>query len=248
MSSRYLAHLPATLQQDPFLGALLQAFERILTGSGPDHAPDQPDTLPDGSAQIEIRAGFDLLLSSIEKLFEPAFGEKIRAGDPLNRALRGTPEEFLPWLAGWVATSLRDDWDPEIRRGFISAIPKLYRIRGTPECIRQMLAIYLNGGSTTEDRARVTVTEPSTTVAHYFRVEFTVEGDPTLLAQHDRIARAIIDQEKPAHTFYGMVIRYKALEIHNDGDDLGPDGRPIHEPFTRGVWVGKNTVMGSGTV
>src|SRR3954454_7287267 len=27
-----------------------------------------------------------------------------------------TPEEFLPWLAGWVALSLRADWDADTKR------------------------------------------------------------------------------------------------------------------------------------
>ncbi|XZF66229.1 MAG: phage tail protein [Gloeotrichia echinulata DVL01] len=33
-----------------------------------------------------------------------------------------TPEEFLPWLAGWVSLSLRDDWAVEVKRQFIQQI------------------------------------------------------------------------------------------------------------------------------
>ena len=91
--SRYVAHLPAVFQDDDFVGAFLLAFERILTGLPGRDPPNLP----------RVPLGLEQILDTIETYFDPS----------------SAPAEFLPWLAGWVATSLREDWDTATRRGFI---------------------------------------------------------------------------------------------------------------------------------
>ena len=48
--SRYLDYLPAILQEDPFIGRFLLAFERILSGLAPR---DPNDPIPDQLALEE---------------------------------------------------------------------------------------------------------------------------------------------------------------------------------------------------
>ena len=227
VTSSYLDHLPATFRLDPFIGQFLRAFERILTGKydGADLTevpadPDQPD-----APRMPLAPGIEALLDRVHRYFDPG---------PGSTGARA-PDDFLPWLAGWVATSLRDDWDTETRRRFIQRVPSLYRMRGTPECLATMLRIYLDKDNP-RDRDDVRV-DDSSSEPYYFKVQFTVAGSPEHLDQTDRIARAIIDQEKPAHTYYGLIIDYPQLQILNEGAT-----DPNHE---KGVWVGNNTVLGT---
>ncbi|KFA94823.1 phage tail protein [Archangium violaceum] len=202
--SRYLEHLPAVFQADPFLGRFLLAFERILSGLDSNQEPP----------------GFEQLLDRIHTCFQPGGGGE--------SASERAPAEFLPWLAGWVATSLRDDWEEETRRRFIRGIPALYRLRGTPAGLKKMLGIYL--GQETDIELQEDEDTP-----HYFRVSFPLsEADPTLLARKFRIARAIIEQEKPAHTWYGLEIRYPSMQLITSGEHR--------------LTLGKNTLLGSSTV
>src|SRR5690349_4481828 len=98
--SAWLEYLPAVLQEGPFIGRFLLAFEAILNGL--DVATgDEPPGLP-------LR-GIDQEIDRVHGLFDP-LGDPERDGqiDPPR-----TPPDFLIWLAQWVATFLRDDWDED---------------------------------------------------------------------------------------------------------------------------------------
>jgi phage tail-like protein len=223
--SRYLAHLPALFRDTEFAGTFLLAFERVLTGL-PD--PDQPN-LP------RVPPGLEQVLEAIETYFDPA----------------SAPAEFLPWLAGWVATSLREDWDAATRRSFIAQVVPLYRLRGTPRALQTLLQIYLNPTGDPQRDASVEVLEgprpgdptyPTPYPPRYFQVRFTVsDRDPAVLARRAAIATEIIDREKPAHTYYGLLIGSPSLEIANP-----PTFDANHHPLT-GVFVGVNTLLGTTT-
>jgi phage tail-like protein len=219
--SRYLAHVPAAFADTPFLGRFLLAFERVLSGLPTADPPDLPSAAP----------GLETLLDKIETFFDPM----------------QTPAAFLPWLAGWVATSLREDWDAATRRRFLANVVPLYRRRGTAYALQQLLQIYLNPNAdpqrdTDESVQVLEALPPGETGApfppRYFQVRFTVvERDPFLLARRAAIATSIIDREKPAHTYYGLQISYPSLEIADPPSFQ--NGKPI-----RGVFVGVNTVLG----
>src|SRR5580693_889422 len=70
--------------------------------------------------------GLETVIGSLATYFDPATTDK----------------DFLPWLAGWVSLTLRADWDEPTPRGFIAKIVPLYKLRGTPEGMRQMLTLY----------------------------------------------------------------------------------------------------------
>jgi phage tail-like protein len=139
-----------------------------------------------------------------------------------------TPEAFLPWLASWVALSLREDWAEEEKRRFLSRIVPLYRQRGTKCGLTDILETY-----TQEEVTIYEFDQP----AHYFQVEMTLslsssKQDQIVLGRKEKIARAIIDQEKPAHTFYTLQILIPTMQIINDD--------PIN-----GIRVGQNTLLGT---
>jgi phage tail-like protein len=159
---------------------------------------------------------FEAVLSGPGYADQPGLEELI--GDlPTYVDPQTTPEEFLPWLAGWVALSLRADWDADTKRRFIQEIVPLYRLRGTRAGLARMLKIY-----TGED---VAIDDDFDRPAHFFQVKLTLsEADPDRQRQKQAIARAIIDQEKPAHTFYALrvavpTMRLVSLKLKQDEND-----------------------------
>lgn len=207
--SRYFADLPAWLARDPQLGRVLLAFERILDGV---------DDLPQGTAD----PGVPGLSQRIDRL--PAY---LRAGPGEPDASRA-PAEFVPWLARWVAVTLREEWDDETRRRVVAEATRLYRLRGTKEGLRRMIGVYVG----LREAAQI---HEFTAVPHFFQVEVTLPSrDPRALARADRSVRAIIDQEKPAHTFYGLRFAFPAMQIV----DHPTPARP-------GMRLGVNTLLGS---
>jgi phage tail-like protein len=140
-----------------------------------------------------------------------------RASNYLDLDPQTTPEEFLPWLGGWVALSLRADWDEDTKRGFIQEIVPLYRQRGTLTGLQQILEIYLRPMGNTQ----MDISDQFDHVPHFFQVKLTLsDTDDATLRETQKIARAIIDQEKPAHTFYALEISTPELEL-GDNTVLG---------------------------
>jgi phage tail-like protein len=213
--SRYLEHLPAMFHEDPFVARFLLAFERILTGLPQADATSLP-AIPDGLEQV---------LDRIETFFDPA----------------KTPPDFLPWLAGWVATSLREDWDEATRRRFIANIVPLYRRRGTKRGLQKLLQLYLNPDADPQRDVDldVQITEPAE--PHYFNVSFAV-ADMSDLTRTAAIAQDLVDREKPAHTFYGLMISFPSLQI-TDAPKQGANGQ-----YISGVFAGVNTILGTGVL
>ncbi|MCB9702775.1 MAG: phage tail protein I [Myxococcales bacterium] len=207
--SGYADLLPAWMRRDPALGRLLIAFEAILDGlSGPVEGVTTP-----------TEPGLVQVLDRIHTYFRPGPGE---AAD------RRAPAEFIPWLARWVACSLRDEWDDETRRRVVAQAVPLYRLRGTKEGLRRMLEIYVG----LDDSVKIF---EFATIPHFFQVEVTLpQRDPEGLARTDRAMRALIDQEKPAHTFYGVRYHFPSMQIVDDPES----GRST-------IRVGVNTLLGS---
>ena len=186
--STYLRYLPAEYSRDPFVGRFLMAFERILTNSPDQNTP-----------------ALEQVIDGIDSFFRPL--------DP-NPA-RQAPAEFLPWLAGWVSLTLRDDWDDDTRRRFVRGIVPLYSKRGTKEGLRDILRLYLGAQTTItildDQRPGEFAFEPP---AHFFQVHITTTNiSPEELQLKQRIATAIIDQEKPAHTYYALQFLLPSMRL-----------------------------------
>ncbi len=215
--SRYLDHLPAAFQDDPFLGKFLLAFERVLSG--------RPEPDP-GGLPMTPGPGLEQILDRIETYFDPA----------------QTPPDFLPWLAGWVATSLREDWDTTTRRRFLAHVVPLYQRRGTKQALQQLLQIYLDPGNDPPATSVDIVDSDPAFPPRYFQVRFTVsERDAHVLARRAEVATAIVDREKPAHTFYGLHINFPSLQIADPATIV--NGVPVN-----GVFINVTTVLGGNVV
>ena len=203
-ASSYLAYLPAIMHQaaadgsPPFLGRFLLAFERILTGLP---ASDFPDL--DGIEE----AGLEETIARLHTYFDA--DETPGPPGPNER-----PQDFLPWLAGWVAIGLREEWSEDKRRRLIGEAVILYRQRGTSAGLLHLLQNYTDlldvdvqelihtmqvGVVSTVGVDTVLGSGPP----HYFLVHATMPA-----GAEERLARAIIDQWKPAHTYYDLLARY----------------------------------------
>jgi len=184
--SSYQQYLPAILQEDAIIGGFLQAFEQILSGNISTNELAKDSTNP---------LGLEEIINGIHLYFNP----------------RQTPEEFLPWLAGWVALSIRDDWKVEVKREFIQQIVKLYRLRGTKDGLTQVLQLYLTNSGFGDN---VKIFDRFDNFPNYFQVQLTLnDRDPEKYWRQVKIAKAIIDQEKPAHTFYTLKILVPTMQI-----------------------------------
>ncbi|MGB8217828.1 MAG: phage tail protein [Candidatus Methanoperedens sp.] len=167
------------------------------------------------SNEIKKLKGIEEILDEIQNYF-----------DPYN-----TPREFLQWLAGWMALILKEeqDWnanDNIKKRDLIARIIPLYQKRGTLQGLKEYIKIYVG-----EDvkvsiyellepfRVGVTSTVGMNTVIgeglpYYFQVYMELAvPDRVLLEKKRQAINDIINQEKPAHTYYTLIIQVPTIQI-----------------------------------
>jgi phage tail-like protein len=208
-SSSYLNSLPAIFSENPFLGQFLLAFEQVLTGLE--------------AAKAEPKQGLEEIIANLSKLFDPS------AIDTLFTDDENTLKAFLQWLSGWTALSLRADWDTGQQQRFLAQIMPLYRRRGTKDNLAKLLKIYTGLLPIIEapDRpfqvgvnAIVLSTINANTAQigggfpHYFRLTVSMGAStPADLERQRMIIRALVDLQKPAHTYYDLTILTDTLQI-----------------------------------
>ncbi|NEO47028.1 MAG: hypothetical protein F6K55_24065 [Moorea sp. SIO4A3] len=214
--SSLLNEIPAIFQggepgQPNSLGRFLLAFEHILLGLGEESDPGLEEIL---GGIVDPISGQTKLVG-IERYFEP--------GATLEE-YEQTPKEFLPWLAGWVALTLREDWDEFRQRELIAKAVELYRWRGTKRGVEEFLRIYTRLGVeinelNTPFQIGVHSTVGQDTILDggapfFFKVRILLPiPDPDLITQQKEIATAIVDLQKPAHTDYELDIDTPNLQI-----------------------------------
>ena len=199
--STYLQYLPGIFEPGAedgvFIGRYLKIFEKFLSGI------DDADAV-----EVSIE-GVEQVVARLHEFF-----------DPLS-----APTQFLNWLAGWMALVVRDDWEEAKKRRLIKQILSLYQIRGTKKGLEEYIKIYLPG-------VAVEITEvvapfqigPASTVGkdtylgggppHFFSVTiFLPEPNLALKSVREKAVRAIIDTEKPAHTYYHLNTIIPTLRI-----------------------------------
>lgn len=90
-------------------------------------APDQAPYLGQFLRPFEqVLTHFDDLLAVIDQ----------------NFAFALAPDDFVSWLASWIALALDEEWEDEQRRRLLSEAMELYRWRGTARGLKRYLEIY----------------------------------------------------------------------------------------------------------
>jgi phage tail-like protein len=153
--------------------------------------------------------GLEEIIAAIGTLFDP----------------KETREDFLPWLASWVALGLRADWTELQQRDFLAKIVPLYRRRGTKENLAELLRIYTGLSpvitAVVETDFQIGVhsaigvdTQIGGGAPHFFHVSVTMPNpDPATLQRQRQIATALIELQKPAHTDYDLDILFNTIQI-----------------------------------
>jgi len=203
--SKYLQYLPGIFQAGKedekyvYLGNFLKAFEKILSGRNDD-----------GNLK-----GIEEILDNIQIYFDPY----------------KTPLDFLPWLSGWMALTLKEEeewnaYDSRKKRDLIARIIPLYQKRGTLEGLERYIRIYVGEDVKISINeflepfcVGVTSTVGMNTVVgegrpYYFQVYMELSAPNRVLLEKKRRAIIdIIDLEKPAHTYYMLLIRVPTMQI-----------------------------------
>ncbi len=188
--SRLLDYLPTIYRTDPFMGQFLLAFEKVLLGFQDDVNYPHP--------------GLEESIANLATLFDP----------------QQTPEQFLSWLAGWTALSLRADLPVTVQRDFVANIIQRYRFRGTKANLQELLSLFTRGKPTITETAMAefqigkcsslgenTLLRGGPPYCFQVTIKLPQElaGDPQELERQLKIANAIIELEKPAHTDYELI-------------------------------------------
>ncbi len=194
MPGGLLEYLPAIYQEDQFISQFLLAFEKLLLIN------DEKDRLCEG------------LEEKIDRLSDYYNPEK-------------TPEEFLSWLSDWTAFTMRSDLNVGQQRNFLANIIQRYHWRGTKKNLEELLKIFSVGVPTVDEAASsgMQIGDQSTIgkniylgggSPHYFRITIELaKVTEKLLEREFEIIRALIELEKPSHTFYDLIVNHPTMQI-----------------------------------
>ena len=143
----------------------------------------------------------DPFLGGFLRIFESIWEPLLRQMDQFHAYFDPslTPSDFLPWLGVWFALVLDENWPEDRRRILIRRAADLYERRGTLRGLQDYLEIYMSVApeiTESQDDAR----------PFHFTVRFRLEQPAR--ANQDRIRR-IIEEEKPAHTTYTLVVEQR---------------------------------------
>jgi phage tail-like protein len=222
MPDQLMDYLPAIYQEAgprSFLAILLAAMEKILVGRK-DAAPLQRQALEETIAALVMYL------------------------DP-----KSTPREFLPWLGQWVGLTIRTYLDEQRQREVIAKIVPLYRVRGTPHGIADMIRLFTGGTAIVREPEDYTFQiRVNSTIGHdtylggtppfTFHVTFFPAESRTIEPEHREradewtveIVRWVIEMSKPAHTQYTLDIRGESQGVLRQGSRKEPPAtRPESE-------------------
>jgi phage tail-like protein len=181
-----------------------------------------PELFREGGAPAQIASEMHRLVRIVESVFAE-LGEEIDDIPDLFDP-RAAPADFLPWLASWMALTLRADWDESQQRAVLAKIIPLYAKRGTKSGIEEYLKIYAGEGVTIKDELSPLQIGASSTVGvdtvvggqppYFFIVNVAfAEPDAEKIKLKVKAVKDVLDIEKPAHTFYQLNFQGPTLQI-----------------------------------
>jgi phage tail-like protein len=241
-NSEYLRYLPEVLRSADggtgFLNEYLKIFEALLSGRR-----DTPPAVP--------RRSFEDSIESVPNLLDPGL-------TPVDAApTTAAKSEFLDYLGRWVALTFDQNWGLDKRREWLRRVVPLYKKRGTRAGLSEYLAMFVgNQVRVEEPRGFILHNKASSMLgvnsliggpAYYFRVrvEYGFPPDPFDIAEWGNLragTRAIVDLEKPAHTYYSL--RGSTPGIILGGPNHGGPNGPIAAKRGKGrATIGVDTLI-----
>ncbi len=209
-TSTYLKYLPGIYQEIAakekvnFITQFLKVFETILSG-----VDDKIKVMDEFGNEKEV-IGVEQILDNIHDYFDPLYTPGLSTGE----------QDFVSYLANWVALTLRQNWSEKRKRRLIADIVPLYKKRGTKEGLTHILQIYIGEGPqvTIEDIIpEIQVGFTSHIYAgvlrlggykpHFFAVKIVLiveVVDIDSLREFENNVHDIVNFEKPAHTYYSL--------------------------------------------
>lgn len=155
------------------------------------------------------------LLLIFESVIMPL--ERLVGTLPMYTEPEMAPEIFLPWLAHWVALTVDSNWPVDRQRALIANAVEIYRWRGTRQGLELHIASYTGvkpliqeyheGFMLGRDNGLGWNTLLGTSERHPLMFTVTVpiySGKQT----DEAVLRAIIEEDKPAHTTYRLRIAH----------------------------------------
>jgi phage tail-like protein len=159
--------------------------------------------LPALLQQDSFAAGF---VAGLDEVLAPIFNNL----DNLDAYLdaQTTPEDFLPWLAGWTGVELDDNWPLARRRAFVHRAVDLYRLRGTVLGLAALVEVVTGGKVEIIDSggsawSNASGAEPPGRPGAGVLVRVTV-ADPTTVDL--RALDALVAGAKPAHAAHQVEV------------------------------------------
>jgi phage tail-like protein len=225
--SDLLRYLPDIYSEDPFLGQFLSAFEKLLTGRSDIDLCYQNDRFYPSRTDPGIQKD-----PTNPPVCYPGLEETI-AGVASYFEADNTPEDFLKWLSGWVALSLRADVPVAVQRTFIGRAVRLYNMRGTVQGIKETINIYVGTYPAIDEMGTPFEVGVSSTIGentlldsgapHFFRVTLNLNTtNEEQIGKITQVVTSILDLEKPAHTFYSLTVVTPTLVI-GEHSTIGED-------------------------
>ena len=200
-----------------FMERYLKIFEDILRGINPERMEESSDRL-------------DMISGLFHPGFTFLFDENTRdfilpIDDQHNKKFRDffsiDLDEYLVWFAGWMALSLKENWDRQTRREILSKIFPLYKIRGTKKGLEEYLKLctgYNGYGVEIIDDVkpfqvgRTSHVGKDTTVGglppDHFIVNLTIQKSDNSVPDNREMIEELINMEKPVHTTFKLNIKY----------------------------------------
>jgi phage tail-like protein len=96
-----------------------------------------PDTYQEDEKNREFLQCFLSLFETFMSCSEEQIFDFTRYLDPL-----AVPEGFIPWLSSWLAIAYDENWPLTKKRLLIRLAPQLYKKRGTPRVLSQIIELY----------------------------------------------------------------------------------------------------------
>jgi phage tail-like protein len=170
--------------------------------------------------------GLEEILAAFIQELDPAFTTAVASADGAR-----LDSPFLNYLASWVALTFDQNWDLGKKRQWLQRIISLYQRRGTRSGLEDYLVMFVgNRVKITEPPGLILAQQGTTTlgvdtfltgVPYYFRVGMNYGfAEPFNIAdwtQNLQSTRAIVDLEKPAHTYYTLDARTPGIILNVPG-------------------------------